>query len=315
MSLEQDSITFGKYKGKYLSDIVRDRKYCEWLIYQAWFQTNYEYLYNRVKDYKPLSYFYNNDKIENEDFLENYLYFNLLPLKDIKLDLTDTDKICYEFYLELISELKEKIYERMEDEKDNPFDIKAPVKWLQNFEQKTTLKRDVFKEFMYAYDLPNIPYIIERIKKEGGIEYKGAQSFNIAKSRSEDQEKWWENILKDKYGEDIGTQFKYEKCIFDFINISTNTIFECKLGLKDFNEDQHTKYKLALQKYRIIYLIDRDCVIYMEKKCLYTTNTDKYNIYIQSIPIMKDPSYLDILIQDFIIVEIQDISCLFGVSE
>jgi len=54
--------------------------------------------------------------------------------------------------------------------------------------------------------------------------------------------------VKEKYGEEIGTQFKYHNCIFDFINISTNTIYECKLGLKDFNEDQHDKYKLDLSQ-------------------------------------------------------------------
>ena len=36
----------------------------------------------------------------------------------------------------------------------------------------------------------------------------------------------------------IGTQFKYQKCIFDFICIPKITIYECKLGLKDFNEEQ-----------------------------------------------------------------------------
>ena len=59
----------------------------------------------------------------------------------------------------------------------------------------------------------------EDIKKEGGIEYKGAKSFLIAKKNSQNQENFWEQILKEKYGEDIGTQFKYENCIFDFINI------------------------------------------------------------------------------------------------
>ena len=31
-----------------------------------------------------------------------------------------------------------------------------------------------------------------------------------------------EQILKECYGENLGTQFKYHNCIFDFINISTN---------------------------------------------------------------------------------------------
>ena len=36
-----------------------------------------------------------------------------------------------------------------------------------------------------------------------------------------------------------------KNCIFDFINIATNTIFECKLNIKDFNDEQFKKYKLT----------------------------------------------------------------------
>jgi hypothetical protein len=82
-----------------------------------------------------------------------------------------------------------------------------------------------FKEFIYAYELPNITTIIEEIKKYGGLEYKGSQSYKIAKKRSSDQEMFWEDILKVKYKDHLGTQFKYEDCIFDFIHIPSNKIF------------------------------------------------------------------------------------------
>lgn len=310
--LTKESITFGKYKGSTLGYVLKDRGYCEWLLEQVWFQNDYEYLYNRIKEYKPRSYFLKNCKDDKDDFLANYQYFNLNDVSEIELPLSDGEKICYSFYLKMINMLREKVYERMENDEENIFDIKAPTKWLQSFEMDYGIPRKELKDFLTSYDLPNIPYIIERIKKEGGIEYKGAQSFIIAKTRSEEQEKWWENILKDKYGEDIGTQFKYQKCIFDFINISTNTIFECKLGLKDFNEEQHIKYKLSLDKYRIIYLIRKDGVIDMERKRIYTTNKDYYNLYLEEIILMKDPSYLDTIIKEFTIVEIEDIATLFG---
>ena len=310
--LTNESITFGKYKGTTLGHILKDRDYCGWLLEQAWFQNGYEYLYNRIKEYKPRTYFVKDCDNENDDFLSNYQYFNLNNLEEIELPLTEGEKCCYRFYLNMISLLREKIYERMENDDENIFDIKAPTKWLQTFEKEYGIPRKELKDFLAAYDLPNIPYIIERIKKEGGIEYKGAQSFLIAKSRSDEQEKWWEEILKSKYGEDLGTQFKFENCIFDFINISTNTIFECKLGLKDFNAEQHVKYKLTLNKYRIIYLIGKDGVIDMEKEQIYTTNKDYYNLYLDEILVMKEPSYLDMLIKDFKVVEIEEISTLFG---
>ena len=309
--LTSDSITFGKYKGFTLGHVLKDRGYCIWLLEQDWFQNGYEYLYNRIKEYKPLVYFLNECVNERGDFLEVYPYFNLHTTEEIELPLTECEKSCYGYYLKMVNLLKDKIYQRMENDEENPFDIKAPTNWLKNFEKECGIPRNDFKEFISAYELPNIPYIIEDIKKQGGIEYKGAKSFLIAKARSVDQEKWWEEILKSKYGEDLSTQFIYNKCIFDFINISTNTIFECKLGLKDFNEEQHIKYKLTLNKYRIIYLISKDCVIDMEKRKIYTTNSEYYVLYLQQI-LLKQTSYLDNLIIDFEIVGIDDLSTLFG---
>jgi hypothetical protein len=309
--LTNESITFGKYKGYTLGHVLKDRSYCEWLLEQAWFQNGYEYLYNKIKEYKPKKYFFKECLEESDDFLSDYQYFNLIDVNNIEIPLTPSEKTCYTFYLKMINILREKIYERIENDEENIFDIKAPTKWLQNFEKEYCIPRKEFKEFLLSYDLPNIPYIIERIKKEGGIEYKGAKSFLIAKARSEEQEKWWENILKNKYGEELGTQFKYLNCIFDFINITTNTIFECKLSLKDFNEDQHIKYKLSLNEYRIIYLIAKDCIIDIENKKLYTINKDYYSSYLDEIILIKEPSYLDLLIKDFTIIKLNEINNLF----
>ena len=312
MSLHQDSITFGKYKGSVLSRVLRDRNYCNWLLDQEWFQNNYQYLYNRIKEYNPRIYFLNPEKGNPNDFIDSYIYFNLTPLENLQIDLSPADKVSYEYYLRMIKEIRGRIYQRLENEEENPYDIKAPTRWLKRFEEECAMPRNEFKEFIDAYELPNIPYIIERVKKEGGVVYNGAQSYKIAKERSVAQEEWWEQILKEKYGENLSTQFKYEKCIFDMINIATKTIFECKLALKDFNEAQHTKYKIALREYRIIYLIGIDCVIDMEKKHIYTLNKDKYEIYQLNIPNIKEPSYLDKLIQNFNIIEVEELSTLFS---
>jgi hypothetical protein len=315
MSLDQESITFGKYKGSTLSQVLRDRSYCRWLVEQEWFQTSYEYLYNRVKEYEPRISFLGSQKEEPTDFMNDYTYFNLPPVDKLEIALNNVDRVCYEYYLRVIRELRGRIYQRLENEEENPYDIKAPTRWLQRFEREYGIPRGDFKEFLSAYELLNIPYIIERIKKEGGLKYKGAESFNIARSRSLKQEAYWEQILKERYGEDLGTQFKYENCIFDFLNISTKTIFECKLGLKDFDETQHMKYQTALKEYRIVYLISRDCVIEMERGRLYTTSADKYRRYLLSIPMMKAPSYLDCLIKGFDTIEVGDLSYLFGFTD
>lgn len=310
--LNNDTITFGKYKNKTLSDVLKDRGYCRWLIQQEWFANNYSYLFNRVNTYEPLTHFIEPKDENGGDFIFTYQFFRLKRIEDIDLPLTDDEKKCYEYYTEIVNDIKDKISTRLENKEENPYDIKAPTKWLLKFEKKYELKRDVFKSFLSSFELPNLPYIIERIKKEGGLIYNGAQSFNIAKKRSLEQEKWWEDLLKSCYGEDIGTQFKYEKCIFDFLNISTNTIFECKLSLNDFNEDQHKKYKLTLDKYRIIYLIATDCVIEMEYCSIYTTDPDKYIAYMMKLGTKLNKTYLDELISDFTIVEIEDLSTIFG---
>jgi hypothetical protein len=57
--LNINTITFGKYKNKDIEDILKDRKYCKWLLEQDWFIKNYEYLFNRINEYDPKKYFIN----------------------------------------------------------------------------------------------------------------------------------------------------------------------------------------------------------------------------------------------------------------
>jgi hypothetical protein len=312
IELNLNYITFGKYKDKDLSYLLKDRKYCTWLIEQDWFKESYEYLYNSLIKYDPKKYFFSDVlECDKDDLVENYKYFNLIQIPDLKIELSEKELFCYSFYLKMINKMKNDIKNNIIMEKINPFDIKAPSKWLKVLEEEgkyLDIKREDFKEFMSCYELQNIPFILEDIKKIGGIEYKGAKSFTIAKKRSTDQEKYWENVLKEKYGDSIGTQFKYEKCIFDFICIPKNTIYECKLGLKDFNEEQFNKYQVTLNKYNIIFLIGNDCVINVDLETMYTNNMEKYILYQCQIPLLKSPSKFDDLIFDFDICEMDELS-------
>jgi hypothetical protein len=314
--LTENDITFGKYKDLTLTELLKDRDYCSWLLKQEWFQRQYEYLYNRVKMYIPLDFFVTPKALPREDltkenFLEYYKYFNLYPLSELKITLSETHQTCYTFYLSTIEDLRSRI---VNNKYVNCFDIKAPTSWLMTFEKTTGISRDVFKEFLSAHDLPNIPYIVEDIKKMGGIEYKGAKSFIIAKEKSLAQEKFWEEILKQKFGEDISVQYKLEKFFFDFIHIKTHTLYECKLGLKDFNLEQHNKYMLAekLPYASLVYLISRNCIINIKKKILYTTNPNEYIEYIDNISSLKSPTPLDNLLPSFKIEKIETVTHYFN---
>ena len=55
--LTENDITFGKYKDLTLTELLKDREYCGWLLKQDWFERQYEYLYNRVKMYVPIDFF------------------------------------------------------------------------------------------------------------------------------------------------------------------------------------------------------------------------------------------------------------------
>jgi hypothetical protein len=303
MELSNDFITFGKHKGSYLKDVLKDRNYCRWLVDQPWF-LNYDYLYNSVSNYDPLKFFIKPYQGESLDFMDTYEYFNLVPVDKVEIELTDNEKKCYEFYVKTIDGLKDKI---VNNKMKNQYDIKAPQKWLQVFEKETGLSREDFKMFINSYDLKNVTTLVEEIKKQGGIEYKGAKSFLIAKDNSVKQENFWEDMLKEKYDDKVSTQFKYNNCFFDFINISDNTIYECKLSLKDFNTEQYDKYILTLNKYKIIYLIGRDAIINLENKVILTLNFEKYMLYLAKIPIMSKPSYFDTMIEKF---ELKEITCL-----
>jgi hypothetical protein len=310
-TLTEDCITFGKYKDLTLPTLLRDRKYCAWLLQQEWFSKQYEYLYNRVKEYNPRSFFVTKPKfsINGEctlsEFMDGYEYFHLTPVNELKIELNDNEKKCYKYYLKMIESLKEKI---LDCDGMNPYDIKAPSSWLGAFEKKYELSRDIFKAFLSSYELPNIPYIVQDIKKMGGIEYKGAQSFIIAKQNSLKQEGYWENTLKNLFGESIFSQYKFKNCIFDFINIRTNTLYECKLGIKDFNEEQYKKYLAVVGCFNLVYLIAQDCVVDLERKKIFTTNRVYYETYLITV---KEPTKFDILIKEFPIVELKEITRYF----
>ena len=304
-------ITFGKFENRYLKEMLRDRKYCMWLKEQEWFKTGYEYLYNAINSYDPKEFFF--PKLEKEkesfEFMVDYKYFNLLPPdKLIGIKLEGKQFKCYTFYLEMIDNIKKRVDIRKLSGEGNPYDIKAPVKWLQAFEKESKIPRDEFKEFLYAYELPNLPVIVENIRKEGGLEYNGGKSYLIGKKRSMDQEAFWGVKLKAKFGENISVQFPFLNCIFDFINIPANTIYECKLALKDFNEEQFVKYESIMNRYNIIYLIGYDCVINMDLETIYTTDMMKYVLYQCNIPTMKVISKFDNIIFDYDIQEVEDLS-------
>ena len=270
MSLTEDKITFGKYKDLTLDKMLRDRNYCNWLVKQEWFKNQYSYLYTRVSEYNPsINFLKNNIEFQCSsinDFIQTYPYFNLNKLEELKIELTINEKKCYTYYLKCIDELRNKIIDNM------TLDIKAPTNLMNKFEKKYGISRDIFKEFLTSNELKTLTKIMEDIKKAGGKEYKGGKAYLIAKERSVDQEKYWEGVLKTKYGDQIGTQYKYRNCFFDFINIREGIVYECKLNLKDFNTDQYNKYLSVLNTFRMVYLIGKDTIIDIHKNTIFTTS-------------------------------------------
>jgi len=304
-TLTEEKITFGKYKEKELSILLKDRNYCKWLLKQEWFKKNYEYLYNKITEYRPLNFFLLKKETEKHDsvsnFLLNYPFLNLVDLDDLKITLSEDEKKCYIFYKDILKGLKEKIIE------NDSFNIKAPTGWLKNLESRFYIKPALFKKFLASYDLPNITTVVKEIKNAGGIDYKGDKSFLISKSNSLKQEGFWEPILKKYYKEDIGIQYKYKNCFFDFIRIKKNTIYECKIGLKDFNQKQYDKYVKILSDFSIVYLIGKNCIIDLDQEIIYTTDKDDY---VYQIATIKKSDFIE-KIKNFEIIKLENIEEYF----
>ena len=64
---------------------------------------------------------------------------------------------------------------------------------------------------------------------------------------------------------------------------------------------------IALDKYKIIYLIAKDCIIDTNEKKIFTTDKGKYLLYQTSIPLLNKPSSFDDLIVDYQIITIDNI--------
>lgn len=289
--LTENTITFGKYTGKDIKEVLKDRNYCQWLLKQDWFQKNYPGLWDKINNYNPLKQFLRDSEPEQGEFVLDYTFFNLKS--PIEITLSRDDMTCYAFYYDEIMKLKTKLINNFNDSMyDNPYDIKAPTRWLQNFEKDTGIHRDKLKEFLKQNELPNITKVIEDIKGAGGLSYKGHKSYLIAKERSVKQENYWHDILKSKYGLQIGTQFKYKNCFFDFVNIENKIIYECKLDFKDFNDEQYQKYLAVLEEFKVIYLIGNETLVDMKSGIVYTSDTEPYLNFILN---GKNIEYLNLI--------------------
>lgn len=51
VSLNTQTIPFGKYKGVLVSDVIQDTNYCYWLLKQEWFGKKYAHLKRIIMDY------------------------------------------------------------------------------------------------------------------------------------------------------------------------------------------------------------------------------------------------------------------------
>lgn len=306
--LSETYIPFGKYCGMSIDVLLKDRGYCNWLLQEPWFQ-NYAYLYKRVQEYDPKSFFLPENPQTSfkdpQDFLENFPYFNLTKPENLKIQLPDFFITAYNFYLQLIQNLKNKILVNIG--KENVYNVVAPSKFLKKFEIETGLERIVLKTFLEQHDLPNILKILERIKKEGGLKYKGNKGWLIAKERSEDQEQWWLTRMKDVFQDDVSFQFNFQGSCFDFLHIKKKLLFECKLNIKDFSEEQYKRYLTTVGYYEIIYLIKKNTIIHIPRKKVYTEDDTTIFKLKQSMKIPSIKTKFDDMIADFQIENVKNI--------
>jgi hypothetical protein len=90
-----------------------------------------------------------------------------------------------------------------------------------------------------------------------------------------------------------------------------NTLYECKLGLKDYNQEQFEKYKKATG-FQFIYLIGTDCVVDMNRKKLYSTVPEKYSSKIlQEKGSKKKLNFLEETVCSFSVVPLTKIEDAF----
>lgn len=303
--IEENTIQFGIYKNKPITCLLKDRQYCRWLLTQDFFKT-YQYQYKIVSDYDPLKFFID-DSLSINECLKSYRFFKLIVPNLLSIKLSAIETKCYQYYYDIIDAIKTQAVKNFENDEDKIFDkVKTPTKYLKIFEEKYKLNKKNFLDFIVSHDLPNVTKVIEEIKLLDNILYKGNKSFIIAKQKSVEQEDKWFKILNAKYGDKISSQYKYKKCIFDFINITSNTIYECKLNIKDFKQEQFDKYNCVLKDFDIVYLFNTDCIVVMKDMKIYTTCLEKYLFYQMNIPLSKKVSNFDKNIKDFEIVEMNE---------
>ena len=155
--LNLNYITFGKYKDKDLLDLLKDRKYCAWLIEEDWFKESYEYLYNSLIKYDPKKYFFSDiSEREEDDLVENYKYFNLIQIPDLKIKLNEKELFCYSFYLKMIDKMKNDIKKNIIMKKKNTFNILILGTKLHKLKMKFS-GSELINRFLYSIGFNIIP--------------------------------------------------------------------------------------------------------------------------------------------------------------
>ena len=91
--LSIDTITFGQYKDQKIDIMLKDRKYCKWILEQDWFEKNYEYLFNKVLNYQPKKYFLNDSNEKTGIFMDDYIYFNYDEILDLYIIIEKVTEI------------------------------------------------------------------------------------------------------------------------------------------------------------------------------------------------------------------------------
>jgi len=131
--------------------------------------------------------------------------------------------------------------------------ISLPTSYTKPFGKKK------FRKCMLKYDLENPTLICQNIRNMLGVPTSVCDNFKKAKENSQTHENYWHEYLKYKHS-DIIPQYCYKDCRLDFISKTDKTIYECKLSIIYYNDNQHEKYKKRFPNYKIKYLFGSNCM-------------------------------------------------------
>jgi len=217
-------VTFGKYKGKLISEMSNDYKYCNWLLSQSWFKENYYPIYIVINNYYPTKDTPEHNRLQVL-FTDEIYSLAMAKLCNWKIM---TNKRCIRNIEKALKILKQNNYSS----------------YKNNFDKIEDLN-------LHLDEMKKISYI------KNGIEYSSYSGKPLFRLITKFEQEGWDVLIQNDDENDDSTNCKVDCPAYDYCSINSDKI---AVELKPTLGDDYSTVLRQIKNFPI--KPDYQCLVY-----------------------------------------------------